>query len=260
VETEEDKARVLDIRAKQGRANQTKVVIVSDFRQIDPELSIGLYHVSKLNVQRKFRRLPNNPESWNPEYNLIMLLKYWCVSDAVSRFSLEGQVAWVDFGYRPTGYRIDSDSEWNYRFSKGITLFSMAEYSNLIPLFQVVQSMDTYIMGTVVVGDVDLWPKFWGKLRDYAFSFIRLGFMDDDQIFLLMASQNNDWCHCLSCPWGKTFSLYGGSAMQLTPCVDVEKTKFPHLSKIKRTLKICVTSITCGTRVTSYLLKNTKGD
>ena len=56
-----------------------------------------------------------------------MLLKMWCVQDAVKRLETEKMVAWVDFGYNHGGAVLDITSdfnfEWKYNFPDKINIF-----------------------------------------------------------------------------------------------------------------------------------------
>ncbi|MCF0177576.1 MAG: HtrL family protein, partial [Bacteroidales bacterium] len=99
VETEELKAKIMAFRTGLGLAEQTFVNIVPRCADIDPELFETLRQATENPVQQIFRLSQRCPEVWNAQYNYIMLLKTWCVQDAVSRGQAEGQVAWVDFGY-----------------------------------------------------------------------------------------------------------------------------------------------------------------
>lgn len=190
VETDELKRIIIEYRAQLGLEKRTVVHIVSDIRSIDKELYGSIKKVSENPIHKKARLFQKNPEVWNADYNYVMLLKMWCVQDAVKRGDAKGMVAWVDFGYNHGGDVLEVNSDfnftWKYDFPEKICLFLIQELDNR-PIFDIVCTMDTYIMGTVIVGIDYLWEEFWELMKSSMISLNDCGLMDDDQNIILMS-------------------------------------------------------------------------
>lgn len=191
VESEELKKRIIEFRTSLGLDKRTIVVVVPNILDVDKELYSSIKSC-ETQVQRRFRLLPNNPESWNATYNYIMLMKQWCASDAVKNgfVGLEEMLAWVDFGFNHGGgaYSLESNFNflWKYDFQDKINLFSTQPLDNR-PIFDIVLSMDTYIMGMILVGTGKYWEEFRLLVRDSMIDLNKSGLMDDDQNIILMA-------------------------------------------------------------------------
>lgn len=247
VESEDLAKEVLKIRKEFGLEDKTIVNIVSNYLEIDTELYNSIKNVCTNKIQQEFRLLPKNPESWNYDYNYIMLLKMWCVKDAVEKGQAEGMVAWVDFGYNHGGNRIDSSSDfnflWKYDFADKINLFSIQDLDDR-PIFDIVRSMDVYIMGTIIVGIDYLWGEFWDLMKRAMMSLNYSGLCDDDQTILLMAYRMKpEIFEIYKSGWMLQIKQFGGE--HLIEKVEkmpnrlsiVERLKQTKLRKIVRKLK-----------------------
>ena len=152
VESEIMKQKILNFRSLIGLSDQTKVVLIDNCLAIAPDLLESIRGAVS-SIHEKYRLFPHNPEVWNAEYDYIMLLKMWCVSDAVEKGLASGMVAWIDFGYNHGGDVIDINSDfnflWRYNFPEKINIFLIQDIDNR-PIFDIVLSMDTYIMGMFV--------------------------------------------------------------------------------------------------------------
>jgi len=219
VENEELAAKVMDIRASFGLGDKTVVNLIPDYRDIDEELYAGIKKATTNPIQQQFRLLPRNPECWNYDYNYVMMMKMWCVQDAVARKQASGMTAWVDFGYNHGGAVIDRDSDfnflWSYDFSEKINLFSIQNLDDR-PVFDIVRSLDTYIMGTVIVGPDALWLEFWNLMRSTMMSLNHCGLTDDDQTVLLMAYRIRPELFKLhASQWMMQIKQFGGEHLRL---------------------------------------------
>lgn len=190
VENETLATKIIEFREELGLKDKTIVNVISNYSEIDSQLYNSIKSATQNKLQQQYRILPKNPEAWNHDYNYIMLLKMWCVQEAIKNNQATGMVAWVDFGYNHGGDIIDSKSDfnflWRYNFSDKIHLFSVQEIDDR-PIFDIVRSMDVYIMGTIIVGVDYLWNEFWNLMRDSMISLNNCGLVDDDQTILLMA-------------------------------------------------------------------------
>ena len=215
VESQELKERIVCFRKNLGLEGQTIVNVVPNCLELEPKLYADLVNATGNPIHQLFRLQKLNPEVWNPAYNYIMLLKSWCVCDAIKRNQAEGMVAWVDFGYNHGGYPIDKKSdfsfEWSYDFPEKINLFTIQELDDR-PIFEIVMSMDTYIMGGFIVAPSSLWPKFWELLKSSMQSLLDCGLSDDDQNIMLMAYRKQPELCCIhDCFWSCQLKLFGGN-------------------------------------------------
>ena len=105
VETEEMRQLILDYRKGLSLEDRTIVHVVSNCLELEPQLINSLKAAAENPIQQEYRLLRKNPEVWNATYNYVMLLKAWCVCDAIQRGEASGMVAWLDFGYNHGGTR-----------------------------------------------------------------------------------------------------------------------------------------------------------
>ncbi len=191
VESQRLKDEILSFRSSIGLENKTIVNIIPNILDVDKELLESIESVSNL-ISRKFRLYPNNPECWNATYNYIMLMKQWCAADAVKRGQVDSEdtLAWIDFGFNHGGkeYSLQSNFNflWKFDFPDTINLFSTQPLDDR-PIFEIVQSMDTYIMGMLLVGTAKYWEEFRLLVRESMMELNHCGMMDDDQNIILMA-------------------------------------------------------------------------
>lgn len=221
VETEEMRKRVVKFRHMLGLDEQTVVNTVPDCVKLVPDLFQSIKKANENPIQQKFRLLQLNPEVWNPTYNYIMLLKAWCVCDAIERGQADNMIAWVDFGYNHGGNPIDKNSDfnfkWEYDFPNKINLFTIQKLDNR-PIFEIVLSMDTYIMGGFIVGPAHLWPIFWRLLKDSMMILNECGLADDDQNIILMAYRKNPEIFELhESFWSVQLKQFGGYHLNWAP-------------------------------------------
>lgn len=219
VESEDLRNRILEFRASLGLADKTQVVFINNCLEIDPVLLESIRKAAHNNIHRKYRLFPNNPEVWNAEYDYIMLLKMWCVSDAVEKGLASDMVAWVDFGYNHGGDVIDINSNfnflWKYDFPQKINLFLIQDIDER-PLFDIVMSMDTYIMGMVIVGVDHLWGNFWTLMRESMIELNNCGMIDDDQNIILMCLRKKpEFFSTHKSSWQLPLKQFGGDHLLL---------------------------------------------
>ena len=221
------------VRDDFGRKN-TKVIVIDDWAKIDEELYQSNKKALNNRLSIDFRIKPNNPESWNPDYNFMMILKEWCVMDAVKKQYAKGMIAWIDFGFNHGGeYYTNSeefDYEWQYNFSNKIHLFMVNKLDDL-PIFEICRRMNTYIQGDMVVAPADLWLKLWNLVRENMVALNKVGLSDDDQTLLQMSYlQKKEIFELHTSKWFSELNDYGNKKLT----VKQEKVKkFPKLRAIK---------------------------
>lgn len=225
--TPEYKKRILKIREKFGHHN-TQIITIKDPHKIDPEIYTALQKVAQNQLATNFHVRPKNPESWNADYNYIMLLKYWCLQDSAKNHPISGLLAWVDFGFNHGGefYTNPNDFhfEWRYNFSDKIHLFQIHNDDGL-PIFEVIRRMNTYIQGNVVVA-TNLCEKLWQSTRENLFAITKNGLMDDDQILLLMlARQHPELCELHKSIWFSMFRDFSHQQFEVKSSAQKNKPK-----------------------------------
>ncbi len=218
VESEIMKQKILNFRSLIGLSDQTKVVLIDNCLSIAPDLLESIRGAVS-SIHEKYRLFPHNPEVWNAEYDYIMLLKMWCVSDAVEKGLASGMVAWIDFGYNHGGDVIDINSDfnflWRYNFPEKINIFLIQDIDNR-PIFDIVLSMDTYIMGMAIVGVDYLWRDFWLLMKQSMIELNNCGMIDDDQNVILMCYRKRPDIFCLHrSSWQLPLKQFGGDHLLL---------------------------------------------
>ena len=104
VYTDEKTAQeVYKIRKKYGLENSTSVVVVDNYLELDESLYQSIKSAMEAPHAQRFHLKPGHPESWNPVYNYVMLLKWWCALDAIKNHSVRDNIAWIDFGFNKSG-------------------------------------------------------------------------------------------------------------------------------------------------------------
>lgn len=220
VSHEEQAKEIYHIRDKFGQKDNTICVVIEDIFSVDKELYASIEKVSKYERVGASRLFPNNPESWNPDYNYIMLMKEWCAKDAVEKGYAKGMVAWVDFGINKGGAVYTKKEEfqflWEYPFPTKINLFTLSDIEDRPPIYEMIRDMSTVIQGGVIVAPDFYWDKLWSLMRQNMMLLNKIGFMDDDQTILLMSFLDEKECFALhSCDWIMQFKDFGNPNLTL---------------------------------------------
>lgn len=261
VETEEMQKQILEFRSSLGLGDKTVVNIVPDCLELEPELYAGIKEATLNPIQQKFRLLQRNPEVWNPTYNYIMVLKSWCVCDAIRRGQADGMVAWIDFGYDHGGNPIDKHSDfnflWEYDFPEKMNLFTIQPLDSR-PMFEIVFSMDTYVMGGFIVGPANLWEEFWKLVKDATRSLNDCGISDDDQNIMLMAYRKRpELFHLHQSYWSVQMKQFGGEHLKWNPEFEKARRGEAKLSprRIARKLKFRLVCLRYAYRIYKHMKK-----
>lgn len=217
--------QVLSIREEFGLKDKTKTIIVEDFNLIEPEILDRMLEISESETFLKYRYMPN-PADNNARYDYIMLLKSWCMQDAVKRGHAEGMLVWIDFGFNHGGDVYTNPLEFDFKLEMDlpndkITLFSIMEDDNK-PIFQIVQSYAVYIMGFMMCVPSHLAEVLWSDIKRAMTSLLDVGFIDDDQTLLLMAARNNrEKYNLVASDWFMPLKENGGEHLT----INTEKRK-----------------------------------
>lgn len=247
VESEELKEEILAFRKAFGLENHTIVNVVQDILSVDPDLYQRCLQTTSNPIQQRFRLFPRNPEVWNGTYNYIMLMKSWCICDAIEKGQAEGMIAWIDFGYNHGGSPISAESDfnflWEYDFPEKINLFTLHEMDSR-PIFEMVMSMDTYLMGCAIVGYDRLWFEFWDLMRQSMRTLTDCGLCDDDQNIMLMSYRKKpEIFNIIPSEWTKMLYQFGGNHLIWLPDCKKEsiiKVKIRELLHAIKFRRICI--------------------
>ena len=186
--------QVLKIRDSFHLKDRTRIIIIDDVYKLEPELFKQIRAVTDNKEAVNFRTCPQNPESWNPQYNYVTCLKPYFVADAVKNGYVDGMVAWVDFGYNHGGqtciHAEEFDFLWCYDFAPKIHLFAMEPMDDM-PVFEIVRTMRAYIAGAIMVAPALLWQEFADLYKQSVLHLTHCGFADDDQTVSVMAYREN---------------------------------------------------------------------
>lgn len=240
---------VEQIRKEKYHRDNTKIVIIEDWKKIDDEIYQKIQRTMESELAINFKMNPTFPESWNADYNYMTNLKAWFVQDAVNRKIADGMVAWVDFGFNHGGeYYLNSDEfdfEWTYNFNDKITLFTINDLDDL-PIFEICRRMNSYIQGGIMVAPDYLWIEFWKLVRQSIIELANIGLSDDDQTITLMAYRKKKelfdifkadrWCSMLlQYSNNKNFSIAEKKEKKFAKLRKI-KQGFMHKKKLKRYL------------------------
>ena len=180
---------VQEIRAKFGLEKNTRVIEIENPFELETNLYRRMQAVGDNSDFREFRLHPNAMEN-RASYDYVMLLKYWCMADAVRRGLAHDLVAWIDFGFNHGGrcfpHPEEFDFEWQWDFTDKVHVFSLREYENASPLVSL-QFFPEIFMGAPLVAAADLCNRLWELMRQAMQSLVMVGAIDDDQQLLLMA-------------------------------------------------------------------------
>lgn len=234
---------VENIRVKKFRRTNTKIIIIDDYTKIDEELYFSIRSTTENELNIKYHLFDKNPESWNANYNYIMSLKGWFVTNAIKEYNLTDTIAWIDFGFNHGGEYYtnseDFDFEWTYKFPDKVNFFCVNQPDN-IPIFESIKLMSSYISGGMIVAPIDLWEEFWQYLRNTIIKLNYIGLMDDDQIFYyLFYKENPDKCALHKSGWFDEFEKFSDQKFNIINKTNRKKSLL-HIMKDKIRWRITI--------------------
>lgn len=215
---------VKKVRKDYGLLDKTKVVVIDDISNIEPELLKRMIKMDNNSTFLSFRYTDEATEN-NGLYNYVMLIKAWCMKDAVERGLAKGQIAWIDFGFNHGGKVYtrseEFNFEWKYQFNDKITYFAL-KADDKEPIFKKIQSYDVTIMGFMFIVPDHYCNTLWNLELQSMNSLLDLGFTDDDQLIMLMCYRKNpDIFDLKISDWFLPLKEHGGN--HLTIKKDVNK-------------------------------------
>lgn len=227
---------IMQIREEFGLADRTTIIELEDISKIEPEILNRMQEVENSQDFMDYRYTEKTTEN-KAIYNYIMLLKSYFVADAVKKNLTNEFIAWVDFGYSHGGKNYKSSEEfdflWEYDFEDKIYVFSVNEDKN-IPIFKIIQSMEVTISGGLMIVPRSKAEEFWELIKKQIEVLLKLGFMDDDQLLLLMAYREKKEIFKLTKErWFEAIKLTGGDHLTYVPSIPKQSLKDKLLYKYR---------------------------
>jgi protein YibB len=183
---------VLTVRKRYGLQNNT---IIFTHRNFFKDQAIAeIIHKIELNMNEELCRYvwnPNSPKFHSAKYVLINSLKSMFVN-RVSNLNMisSNQAAWIDFGYCRSKQDMDANGEWKFNAKNKINLFQIKQLDET-PIFNIIKNLDIYFIGGAILGNLKNWAGFAKEIDQSFSSLLNCGFVDDDQLLLLMAYRAN---------------------------------------------------------------------
>lgn len=232
-------SEVLKIREAYGRKEKTEIVIIEDCFSIEPEIYEKMQEISRNFYFNKFRII-SDAISNNASYDYIMLLKYWCLQDAVKRFSIKNTCAWMDFGFNHGGKvysnTLEFNFSWEHNFKEKIYLWHLEDDIDKKPIFESIRRLSTSIMGCLLVLPSKDAKKLWELVKEAMEQLLAVGFIDDDQLLLLMAYRKEPDSFILEkSNWFLPLKEHGAKHLTTVP---LEKKTITIVTKIKQAKKL----------------------
>jgi protein YibB len=134
---------------------------------------------------------PFSPKFHSAKYVALNSLKSCFVNRAINLKSVSSsQVAWIDFGYCRSNADLNKNKEWKFNAGNKINLFQIKKLDES-PIFNIVKKLNIYFNGGHIIGSIQNWSKLERDIDKSFSSLISCGFVDDDQLLLLMAYREN---------------------------------------------------------------------
>lgn len=186
---------VRKIRESYGLLDKTVIIEIDNETSIEPTIYKNMEKIANNNYIKDYRYYKEAVEN-NAKYNYVMLLKYWCLADAVKRKVADGMIAWIDFGFNHGNDCYVNSEEFDFLWETDLSyekvhLFALDTNLTDEPVFELVRNMKVDMMGDILLAPDFLCEKFWNSIKTQMESLIRIGFIDDDQILLLMSYREN---------------------------------------------------------------------
>ncbi len=249
--------KVEEVRREYGLLDKTKVVVIDDYLNIEPEIYKSMEKISKNETFLLYRYI-DNPADNNAKYDYVMLLKSWCIKDAVEKGYAKGLLAWLDFGFNHGGKVYTNPEEFDFLWRTNlsddkITLFYIEKDIGK-PLFQIIQAYDTYIMGAPCIVPEHLAFQFWEDNKKAMEELIDFGFIDDDQTLLLMSyRKHKDRYQIFKSDWFMPLKEYGGNHLTVK---KKELKKITFKDRILTKLAIRKRNYNCLKRLKKIFFKD----
>lgn len=191
VYTTSECALKLETIKKKRLHSKTQIIIVNDYLSLDCELYSSIKKAMNNEKYKKYRYFNKNPEAIYPEYNYVMMLKYYFMKEASEM--VKGNLMWLDFGYNHNKYYV-KPNEFDYFIElendNKIHLF-YCEDLNDNPIFEDIRYTRNYFQGASFYGNTNLMADFYQLMRESQLNLNVIGLADQDQTILNIAYKRN---------------------------------------------------------------------
>lgn len=228
------------VRDSFGLANKTKIIIIDEKYKLYADLFEKSCEIENNNNYKNFRYVKNVPDNL-AAYDYIMFLKSWCMKNAYeNNYIKTTNCAWIDFGLNHGGRFFENEKDfdflWEYPLKNKIYVASLKKDDNM-PIFQIIQSGEVYIQGGIYMMPTCLIMDYYNLIYEAYNSLLDLGFIDDDQILLLMAYRKKKDLFVLeNCECYELLRRYGASHMKLK---EKKETTMNVIEKIIYKYRVC---------------------
>lgn len=176
-------------REEWGLLDKTIIIEMENELEIEKEILEQMKEISTNEYFLNYRKI-KNAISNNYKYDYIMLLKYWCLYDAVKNKYVNGIVSWMDFGFNHLDDCYTNPEEFNFEWKteleEKIHLFTLGEITTK-PIFELVRTLEDNVMGCLIILPSKYCEEFWKLVLQSMNELLNVGFIDDDQLLLVMA-------------------------------------------------------------------------
>lgn len=216
---------VMIIREEFGLKEKTIIITIEDLATIEPQIYKRMIEVEERG-DWSYLRLHIAALSNQAMYDYIMLIKYWCMANAVTHLSFNGNVAWIDFGFDHGGKCYTDSNDFNFLWQPnievGIHFFANTDIDNSSMGVLLLQS--DCIMGCLVLAHSSKCQQLWEYCKDAMKALLMLDAIDDDQQLLLMAYRAHpDDIFIHHSNWFLPLKELGGKQLKVRPNYGIEK-------------------------------------
>ena len=182
-------------RAELNLLDRTTIIEIENEGKIEPDMLNKMKKIAEDEYFLNYRYIPNATSN-NYKYDYVVLLKYWCLQDAVKNGYADGMIAWIDFGFNHFDTLYTIPEEFNFLWKTSLSddkihLFVLDEDVVTKPIFHVVRTLEDNIMACLTILPSKLCDIFWKDIKHAMNTLIEVGFIDDDQLLVLMAYRAN---------------------------------------------------------------------
>lgn len=239
----ENEEKIRLIREKYHREGETMVVPIANIKAIEPKIYERMKAVEQNKRFVRFRYY-SDALSNKADYNYLMMLKYWFLWDATSRYKDQNaHFVWLDFGYNHgNAYYLDKSDfnfKWTYDFDEKINLFCLSD-PDAVSSIDSLQFQNDCIIGHTVVCTREISEKLWGYVKEMIEALLALDCMDDDQQLLLMAYKaHKEEFTIRICDWFHDIELCSDHKFCVVDPPDMRSHKRKYKKKNKEFIAKC---------------------
>lgn len=233
--------RIQEIRNKFGLEKKTIIISVDNIYEIEPDIYRQMLEIEKNNTLNEFKYY-DNAMSYKASYNYVMLLKYWCMKDAVERKLTTDTLAWIDFGFNHGGecYTVKEEFafKWDYNFEDAIYLFCKKDPKEVSSILSLQLMFDT-VMGCLIIVPSKKSKELWELIKKAMEALLMLDCIDDDQQLLLMAYKAKPELFKIEISdWFMPLKEYGGAHLTIKESNNKQVSKQQvYINKIKSSVR-----------------------